>query len=441
MSMYYPPYKPDEIYHWGIKKGEEAKKHKYFTRIITGVKDGKNVYRYFYDKKEWDAYVSNQRQQRPTDTIEKQNVGTITVTHDDGTTDVIEDKSKSSSPLSWLSRLIFGAVGSKIIEKGREIVSNLLNKDDNITVEHETYIPNNDAQQPSNIKPKEPEKPKQTVSDDVVKARKKAADDAGGIENPEGERQYKYIAKIPMGDGTFRYFYDQESLRAYYEATNDELFHEFGVKEGSCTTVDDALAINERYWDGTIPEGERADYENNCYSCTTAFELRKRGYDVDAINDPDGETWQTVLSMYESPTKKSYHGGDEEATINNLIEDLTAEGEGARGNLCVYWKGGGGHSMAWEIKDGQVEIWDTQTGRMEPYKGYAINILFKDYVDTTRENDAYNVTPDGYLDPFKLNPNSKPYYEWTGANPIQWIRTDTAELNTDNIKKYVRKDY
>ena len=123
--MYYPPMRSDELYHWGVKKGEEAKKHKYFARIITGVNKGQNVYRYFYDKKEWDAYVANQRknlqqrQQQP----QEQKSGDIKATHNDGKTDTISGTRREPS---ILSRILFGVWGSKIVEKGKEIVAKCL---------------------------------------------------------------------------------------------------------------------------------------------------------------------------------------------------------------------------------------------------------------------------------------------------------------------------
>ena len=45
----------DYLSHWAL--GKEAKEHKYYARISTGVKNGKNTYRYFYKKADWDAYV------------------------------------------------------------------------------------------------------------------------------------------------------------------------------------------------------------------------------------------------------------------------------------------------------------------------------------------------------------------------------------------------
>lgn len=40
-------------------KGSEKENHKYYMRIQTGTKNGKNVYRYFYSKEDYQAYVQN----------------------------------------------------------------------------------------------------------------------------------------------------------------------------------------------------------------------------------------------------------------------------------------------------------------------------------------------------------------------------------------------
>ena len=45
----------DYLEHWSL--GKEAKEHKYYARIQTGTKNGQNVYRYFYKKADYDAYV------------------------------------------------------------------------------------------------------------------------------------------------------------------------------------------------------------------------------------------------------------------------------------------------------------------------------------------------------------------------------------------------
>lgn len=430
MSMYYPPFRSDEIYHWGIEKGKERKNHKYFNRILTGTKNGQNIYRYFYDKKEWDAYNAN-KQQRPQPV---KNINTSRPVYDNTT-------SINSRP-SFLSRLIFGEVGSRIIEKGKELVSKLLNMDS----KDDTAQP-----LPNDYKieiPEDEKAPPKVTTDNVniIEQRIAAADKYGGIENPEGEDKYKYVAKIPMGDGTFRYFYDKESLAGYYKEINDPLYEEFGVREETNISEEDRKNINERYHESYDYFNEQecakhAEYTNNCYSCTTAFELRRRGYDVDAINDPDGESWETVVSMYENPTIKSYDciNKSRDESIQDIMKDMIAEGDGARGNLCVYWSGGGGHSIAWEVVDGAVQIIDNQTDDI--YKGNDVKEFFE-YVDLERWNqENIMVTPEGFWDRFHEDPDSKPFYDMINCNPVQWVRTDNCELNTKKIKQYVRKDY
>lgn len=39
------------------QKGSEKKNHKYYARVPTGTKDGNNVYRYFYSKEDYAAYI------------------------------------------------------------------------------------------------------------------------------------------------------------------------------------------------------------------------------------------------------------------------------------------------------------------------------------------------------------------------------------------------
>lgn len=44
------------------QKGSEKKNHKYYTRVPTGTKDGHNVYRYFYSKEDYAAYIRSGKQ-------------------------------------------------------------------------------------------------------------------------------------------------------------------------------------------------------------------------------------------------------------------------------------------------------------------------------------------------------------------------------------------
>lgn len=103
---------------------------------------------------------------------------------------------------------------------------------------------------------------------------------------------------------------------------------------------------------------------NNCMYCTTAYELGRRGYAVKANGRPTGGVPEMLLDMFKFSDPKAIFSYD---TASNKMDDLMKTfsdyGDGARGNICVSFKGGGGHSMAWEVINGKVQIIDCQRGK------------------------------------------------------------------------------
>lgn len=129
---------------------------------------------------------------------------------------------------------------------------------------------------------------------------------------------------------------------------------------------------------------------NNCRYCSVTYDFRRRGYDVtadfahigfDTVNglgykglnynvfkaiypkaksvmvwnqDPAGKN----KYMYRPPADKSEAG----ELFRQLSKCVTAQGEGARGEFNVGWKGlYYGHSMAYEIRGGKPVFLDTQS--------------------------------------------------------------------------------
>lgn len=143
----------------------------------------------------------------------------------------------------------------------------------------------------------------------------------------------------------------------------------------------------------------------NCMLCTTAYELRKRGYDVHAGLEKTGrgympdELFPKLFTNYKGTTKLS--GGDAMSNIQNFVKN---EGNGSRGNIVVWWKYGGGHSMIWENVNGNVVFKDGQTGQV--YKNFANDIL--KHVDTGKS--------------------------------VEMLRTDNLTLNTSDMKKFINSD-
>ena len=135
---------------------------------------------------------------------------------------------------------------------------------------------------------------------------------------------------------------------------------------------------------------------DNCALCTTSIELQKRGFDVKAGLSETGFTMNQI--------EKFYKNGKFEQTSKSTFTDMMKHGNGARGNICVMWTQGGGHSMYWENIDGVTRYFDGQTGN--EYKDFAKEILSH------------------------TNPLA----------PILTMRTDNLELDTDVLKKVMNNE-
>lgn len=184
----------------------------------------------------------------------------------------------------------------------------------------------------------------------------------------------KYLYKIKLSDGSCRYFYTQEEYDAYINQ-NKEIPEEterlidyqknepsfmINVPEYDIENQDNrglennALEVNPNY------NPDEYAYSYNCYYCTTAYELRRRGYDVEAAPSVEGKydaTLKTFNKFYKDP---DIH---ETYTVKQALYELDHDmPDNSRGNLCVYWRGGGGHSMVWEKVNGTTYIIDTQNG-------------------------------------------------------------------------------
>lgn len=152
--------------------------------------------------------------------------------------------------------------------------------------------------------------------------------------------------------------------------------------------------------------------KNNCMLCTTTYDLRRRGYDVTAKTATRGFYPEDVTRWYpdaEVKTVKSepipvedfddpekYWAGQKARAKKNadkLIKELEKQPEGARGNLMVTWAGAtGGHSMVYEIIDGEVVILDGQSNKVyeDPYE-----ILMKtDFDYTYARLDNVDINPE-----------------------------------------------
>lgn len=192
------------------------------------------------------------------------------------------------------------------------------------------------------------------------------------------------------------------------------------------TQKQDAKAVNPGY------HNFDENTKNNCMLCTNAYELRRRGFDAIAKDATIGYFTKDIKKWF--PKSKVENSGYiskkhpqaqkvvkseiagtslytrscwilnhdkkyKKEMASSTIESLSKT-KNSRGNILVRWGDGGGHSMAYEVKDGKVSIIDAQTGKV--YNDKSVEKLL-----------------------------NKTIYS-------QWSRLDNVDFNKKEIKKVVR---
>lgn len=107
---------------------------------------------------------------------------------------------------------------------------------------------------------------------------------------------------------------------------------------------------------------EYQDYQSNCQRCVVAYELNRRGYNVEAEatfnNDPypNGGHWMTAFNG----AKSENVGATTTAKVNKNIETKMADwGNGSRGVVQVN-SGTRGHVFNVEYRNGKLNYYDAQ---------------------------------------------------------------------------------
>lgn len=146
------------------------------------------------------------------------------------------------------------------------------------------------------------------------------------------------------------------------------------LKTKATTLDEDMAAVNPMYNTNNI-----AHYNENCGACTIAYDLRRRGYDVAAVDEDmyhrSGGTLNDLLNCYDNAklidqsyiarkyniSKDSLSGHPTKELVSCMEKEMLSEGEGARGNFLTVWSLGGGHSISWEVENGEIVYRDCQT--------------------------------------------------------------------------------
>ena len=149
-------------------------------------------------------------------------------------------------------------------------------------------------------------------------------------------------------------------IKARKESAYEGIPRSWKKIEGS---VDSLRAVNPKY-----SSGDEA-YTKNCTNCVSAYEMRKRGYNVTARP----ATRNHYLSKH---PEEAWIGADVQKTSGTGLEDIMNASEswpdGARAEIAVTWRGGNrGHVFVAEKVNGGIRFYDVQSGERVSSKQFS----------------------------------------------------------------------
>ena len=143
----------------------------------------------------------------------------------------------------------------------------------------------------------------------------------------------------------------------------------------------------------------------NCQRCVWAYEMQRRGYDVEALPAPQGDTlcrngnWMGIVQNKNNLIAEPVGASRVNAEVKNITNTMSAWGEGSRGIVRMA-KGRSGHVFNVEYKNGKVVGYEAQTGQV---------------VDLTSKLSG------------------------TRRNYTTLVRTDNVKFNSNEVSKYVKE--
>ena len=133
----------------------------------------------------------------------------------------------------------------------------------------------------------------------------------------------------------------------------------FGRIAGEHSIQQDVAAVNPKY------ETDALEYTLNCGNCTVAYELRRRGLDVDA----QPQEWMLPsewASMFEGFSRQTLTSRTKAKALTEIEHEVLSWGEGARGAIYGVPSGEGkGHFFSVEVNEGKAVFVDSQVGKID----------------------------------------------------------------------------
>ena len=185
------------------------------------------------------------------------------------------------------------------------------------------------------------------------------------------------------------------------------------LKNFNFTEEEDAALVNPKIETIDLSSGSEEDlgYVLNCVNCSIAYELRRKGYDVEAkpAYYKRGTDYENVFRNAERGTlytNGSINGASSKDvySVDATLDKLRNQGDGASGILTLKLWGDGGHAVHYSVDNGEVTLTDAQ-----------INVQF---------NDRSIWGPSWYLSNM--------------ASDVNYYRLDNASMIPEQINHYVR---
>ena len=216
---------------------------------------------------------------------------------------------------------------------------------------------------------------------------------------PSGYRgSGRFVGKVGKYGASKKPFFETSGAKARrLDAENEERRSKlkvdkktgFYLKSGQMSPEEDMKYINPAYKD------RRSRAKQNCMACSTAYELRRRGYDVSAnkgfaaesedclkdwfpgiqIKHMDSFSLTKPSKEFNKAWRDAYNGTNKDL-CNRTTAELCSQGNGARGNLMMsFFTVGAGHSVAYEVNNGRLTLRDCQDNKV--YEGRQMENILK----------------------------------------------------------------
>ncbi len=166
-----------------------------------------------------------------------------------------------------------------------------------------------------------------------------------------------------------------ESADTLQKQSKNDIIKQTGIKALDAAKMLDKHDIDDCYNTTNPLYSFSKQYKQNCQRCVSAYEARRRGYDVTAserIFDgtdtlpimTDQKGWENVYENGIANLKTPV--GSKSATVKQSIESMMSSyGDGARAIVRVRWQDHGDHVFIAEQVNGVTQFIDPQLGQRD----------------------------------------------------------------------------